>query len=421
MDDYNVSVLSEAKNEYSIRLVSILYPLILEGIKSILKEAWELCMTNDEEEKYLMTFQNFLSRVTKWNQTIIDEETARINVKSNCAYLEDLLTCVHITQLKILTSIRVSQRQKKIELDIPKLSDFIHKLYIKCARKFYSSVYLFEQKIPPLEYQKNMRECETICKECILDVIRDNMPVEHILRAYMDESVEEEIIEEIVHAKTLDSSSVKIEEKMTGTTELPDVSGAKTKVADINIKKTAAPSEKKKEEPKSTTPPARVDVQSSSAPEKSVGQGSEEKKEALTIKVDTPISAPPAPLPVVNASPAVDVSPAAPPLHPPVAPSAAPLAPQRSLTFSEVDRHYDGKTKREELITAPKDIGTLEQISAIRNAQRKAEDAEEDEENLKIGDNIDIDLGIKLLHEPDAKPAPQGTLDESVFADMDVL
>ena len=102
MDDYNISVLSEAKNEYSLRLVTILYPLILEGIKSILKEAWELCLSNDEEEKYLMTFQNFLSRVTKWNQTIIDEETARITKKSNCDYLEDLLTCVHITQLKIL-------------------------------------------------------------------------------------------------------------------------------------------------------------------------------------------------------------------------------------------------------------------------------------------------------------------------------
>ena len=198
MDDYNVSVLSEAKNEYSLRLVNILTPLILEGIKSILKEAWQLCLENDEEVKYLMTFQNFLSRVTKWNQTIIDEETARILAKSGCSYLEDLLTCVHITQLKILTSIRVSQKQKKIELDIPKLSEFIHKTYIKCARKFYSNVYLFEQKIPPLQYQKNMRECETICKDCVLDVIRDNMPVEHILRSYMDESVEEEVIEEEV-------------------------------------------------------------------------------------------------------------------------------------------------------------------------------------------------------------------------------
>ena len=100
MDDYNVSVLSEAKNEYSLRLVNILTPLILEGIKSILKEAWQLCLENDEEVKYLMTFQNFLSRVTKWNQTIIDEETARILAKSGCSYLEDLLTCVHITQLE---------------------------------------------------------------------------------------------------------------------------------------------------------------------------------------------------------------------------------------------------------------------------------------------------------------------------------
>ena len=37
-----------------------------------------------------------------------------------------------------------------------------------------------------------MRECETMCKECILAVIRDNMPVEHILRSYMDESVEQD-------------------------------------------------------------------------------------------------------------------------------------------------------------------------------------------------------------------------------------
>ena len=30
-----------------------------------------------------MTFQNFLSRVPKWNDTIIDEETKRIVTNSN--------------------------------------------------------------------------------------------------------------------------------------------------------------------------------------------------------------------------------------------------------------------------------------------------------------------------------------------------
>ena len=165
MDDYNVNVLSEAKNEYSSRLINILTPLIILGIKSIFSEAVDLCIENEENDKYLMTFQNFLSRVPKWNATIIKKETTRIVEDSKCPYLEDLLTCVHITQVKILTSIRVSNQQKKIEIDIPKLEDFIHNVYIDFARKLYSNIYLFEKDIMPLNYQKNMREAEIICRE----------------------------------------------------------------------------------------------------------------------------------------------------------------------------------------------------------------------------------------------------------------
>ena len=61
MDDYNTSVLTEAKNEYSANLVNILTPLLIQGLQSIFKEAVDLCNNNDENEKYLMTFQNFLS------------------------------------------------------------------------------------------------------------------------------------------------------------------------------------------------------------------------------------------------------------------------------------------------------------------------------------------------------------------------
>ena len=196
MDDYNLNVLSDAKNEYSSRLLNILSPLIIQGIKSIFNEAVELCIDNDEDDKYLMTFQNFLSRIPKWNNTIIDDETKRIIEESKCNYLEDLLTCVHITQVKILTSIRVSNNQKKIDIDIPKLNTFIHNIYINYARKLYSNCYLFEKNIMPLDYQKNMRECEVLCRESILEVIRDSMPIEHILRAYMDETTYEEVLEE---------------------------------------------------------------------------------------------------------------------------------------------------------------------------------------------------------------------------------
>ena len=116
MDDFNAAVLSEAKNEYSSRLVNILTPLIIQGFKSIFREALDLCIKNEEDAKYLMTFQNFLTRVPRWNQEIINVETKRILDSSKCQYLEDLLTCVHITQLKISTCIRVSNKQKKIEI-----------------------------------------------------------------------------------------------------------------------------------------------------------------------------------------------------------------------------------------------------------------------------------------------------------------
>ena len=212
MDDYNVNVLSEAKNEYSSRLLNILTPLIILGIKSIYSEAINLCDENNEDDKYLMTFQNFLSRVPKWNANIIKDETSRIISESKCPYLEDLLTCVHITQLKILTSIRVSNQQKKIDIDIPKLTEFIHNVYIHFARKLYSNIYLFEKDIMPLNYQKNMREAEIICRECILKVIGDNMPVEKILRAYIDQTEEEEIIEETVE-KSADEIKAEEEEK----------------------------------------------------------------------------------------------------------------------------------------------------------------------------------------------------------------
>ena len=198
MDDFDVATLHESRNEWSARLITILTPLIIDGYKSIIDEAIKLCKENGELDKYLMTFQNFVSRIPKWNNTIIETERKRICDKSGCMYLEDLVTCVHIIQLKMLTAVRVGQKQKKIDINVPKLDDFIHKVYISVARKVYKNVYLFEQGIPPLQIQKHNRELEIIVQECILNTVRESIPVEAILKEYMqDESVEEEVTEEI--------------------------------------------------------------------------------------------------------------------------------------------------------------------------------------------------------------------------------
>ena len=304
-----LSNLNEARNEWCSRLVTILTPRIMEGIRSIFNESWKVSVDNGEVEKYLMTFQNFICRVPKWNATIIDEEKKRIVEKSGCNYLEDLITCVHVIQLKVLTCVRVGTRQKKIDISIPKLNDFLHKAYINVARKIYKNAYLFDKNASPLVQQKHGREFEIIVEECILKTIRESIPTEAIVRAYLDESVEqeEEIVEEIIDEK-----------------------GEAKEAEEAVI-------------PEPERPPDVVPV--------------------ITNISDKPI---------VN-----------------------------RLTFDNVDRALtdDG---REEEIDAPKTIERLEEISVARNFQRKLDEAEDDEDRLKIGEDVDsMSLGFTDLN-PDS-------------------
>jgi hypothetical protein len=193
MEDYTSNVLTDSKNEWSILLINYLTPHVIDGFRSIFNESVQLCEKSDELEKYLMTFQNLLSRIPKWNNDMIRIEKERIMTLCNCSYLEDLMTCVHIIQLKILSCVRVGNETKKITIDIPDFGAFLHKVYINVARKLYSNIYLFEIDIASLELQKRNREFEVIVQICIMNTIRDSIPVETLLRQYIDESTEYEV------------------------------------------------------------------------------------------------------------------------------------------------------------------------------------------------------------------------------------
>ena len=84
MDDYNIDMLYQSGNRWAMEIISVLTPLMIEGIKSQFLDAYKLCVETDQEEKYLMTFQTFLKRVHKWNDTIVENETKRIIEKSKC-------------------------------------------------------------------------------------------------------------------------------------------------------------------------------------------------------------------------------------------------------------------------------------------------------------------------------------------------
>jgi hypothetical protein len=304
MDDFNVSSLHESKNEWGARLLTILTPLIIEGFKSIFDESYKLCKDNGEEEKYLMTFQNFITRIPKWNSTIIETEKKRIIDRSGCAYLEELVTCIHIIQLKLLTAMRVGQKQKKIDINIPKLDDFIHKCYINVARKIYKNIYLFELNCPSLQIQRHNRELEIIVQECVLNAVRDSIPVESILKAYMDETVEEDVVEEIKE----------------------------------QIIEPIVPAE----------------------------------KQAIFEGKDGNVS----------------------------------------LKFNDIDSVMS-KNGKEELVEAPKTFERLEEISSLRNIQRKMEEEEEDEKLKISNEDVSLDsLDIHMINPPEVKLDTDFLLDD---------
>lgn len=400
MDDFNLACLSEAKNEYTARLVNILTPHITDGIQSIFREAWNLCDENDEQSKYLITFQNFLARIPKWNQSIIEEETTRIIEKSGCDYLEDLVTCVHITQMKVLTSIRVGMKQKKLELDVPRIGDFIHRVYIAVARKLYKNVYLLERGIPALQIQRNLRELELIIRESILNTVRDSIPTDHILRAYMDPSTEiEEEVEErefVEHMPQPDKSAdtesregEQVEEEKQADDGEKRENGEKeeeTKPDGIVIVKEDSEkiSEKQDPEPIETktedTSGAMLDIHTD-VDTSGVEQSSEKKQEdnnqteSNTESVFTQDTTP---------------------------------KPQ-TLQFNDTDQVLNMDTNREEAVTVSKEVSNLEEIGKQRDQQRREEEqAEAEEDNLKILDEPVEDFNFDLEFESlDEKPATQ--------------
>jgi hypothetical protein len=361
MDDFNVSSLYESKNEWCSRLLIILTPHFVDGFKSILTEATSLCVSNGEKNKILMTFQNFISRIPKWNTNIIANETNRIIEKSGCKYLEDLVSCVHVIQLKLLSAARAAQKQKKIDISIPNLNDFIHKSYVNCARQLYKNVYLFESNKDPLSIQKNYRDIEIIVQECILTTVRESIPIEALLDAYMDQTNEQDIV--------VDTKEEIIQEPLDGTSE------------DTEIIKEGG---------------ANSDEPSVAKSNNNIEEDTIEKPKQLESNILPPS---------INKKPEFDF-------------------PELSnenigtLSFNDMDFVKD-ENNNENTISAPKDIERLEEISAVRNAERRQDemDDDDDEERLVISnDNINLNDEIQSLDAPQMK-----LNDSNLLEDVQIL
>jgi hypothetical protein len=162
-------------------------------VLSIYDEAFNVCQQNKETDLTMLTFQELLGEIPKWNHKLIMEESDRIVTDSKCDYLEDLLTAVFVCHTKILTTVRVTNKDRKVDLKIPCVENFVHQVYIEMAREFWKHPYLLNPlDVSKLEYQQNLKEAENIIHQCMESTIRRLLPVKDILKEYIVQGTTED-------------------------------------------------------------------------------------------------------------------------------------------------------------------------------------------------------------------------------------
>jgi hypothetical protein len=182
--DSVLSVYSDARAEYTKQLCVFLVPAYFQFYIDLLEKSKQQMV--NEPKKALWQFQNLLNEIHDWNMEKVHHEIQQIHSNCGCDYLEDLITAVFIAHTKVLAAIRISSKNKKLDISIPKVEHFLFKVLCETSKLLWSSTYLFRDGISSIEKQQNYRTIETLLNEGILQAVRNLVPVKTILKDFMN-------------------------------------------------------------------------------------------------------------------------------------------------------------------------------------------------------------------------------------------
>lgn len=190
MSDSVASVYSDARSEYTKQLCSFLVPAYFKFFLGLLDKARELAAT--EQRKVLWHFQTLLNDIPEWNMEKVNHEITALQTATGCDYLEDLLTAVFIAHTKVLTAIRVSSKQKKVQITVPKVEHFLFKVLCESAKLLWGNTYLFTENATSMVKQQNYRSVEGLLGEGVIQAVRAMVPVKNILKDFVSTGDENE-------------------------------------------------------------------------------------------------------------------------------------------------------------------------------------------------------------------------------------
>jgi len=183
---------SEARVEYQKQMANKLVLPLLEFFRKIRADLWA-----ESQQSILSRFQKKCAEIPKWNQDMVAEETNRLIEVSRCDYLEELMTALFIAHTKVMASVRVNKKNKKLTITVPKLDHFLHRVFTEAAKSFWKAPFLFQEEIPAVERQKNLLQAEAMIEEAIYAAVRDMLPIKKILQEYISEPGDEDVEDEV--------------------------------------------------------------------------------------------------------------------------------------------------------------------------------------------------------------------------------
>jgi hypothetical protein len=182
MGDLNVSVFGAARESYMELLRMRLSPLIYQGLTALYEDSIKIEDAKQEfGGNYLKQFQTLLKGISKWNQSIIEEETQRIMNQMN--YLMELVGAIFVSYVKILASVRMGGSDSSIKIKIPSADVFIHTIYKGVAESFYYNPWAFQN----YNDRENHDSIMNIIDKSILNSVNFMIPIDCILKEYLSQ------------------------------------------------------------------------------------------------------------------------------------------------------------------------------------------------------------------------------------------
>lgn len=176
----NLGIIVEAKHEYTKQLCNVIRPAVYDTLLIMYDHAVN---SSESTNDILYHFQKELMKAPTWNSNVIKEETEKI--LASCSYFNELITAVFLSNVKILSSVKLGSKSKKFQLVIPTNENFVHNVYVKVCKKVYDNPYLFSLKKYNNNIMNNMADIFDLIDECTAHSVRDMLPIKNILESYI--------------------------------------------------------------------------------------------------------------------------------------------------------------------------------------------------------------------------------------------